>query len=203
MTAIPIGALVEIRYSDGQFSDEGYYLGRCGEGAVVYCTDPHTRSHHPICSFKPEFVNLKGSRAIRPIPDVRISLMDRIFGKKSSDGLPPGHEYFNRDVPVIMANESDWTNNFVRGQKIRVTGGGGHTDTCTVLCEFRNWVAFTWPVGSLDCRHIDELQQNGKLANSPHKLTTMMHQIGLAVDRYRADPNMLRNSIQEIERIMK
>lgn len=154
MTQIPIGAMVDVRFpSDDRAFRYGYFLGMDHDfQGFLFCVDG--LGDHPICSYKWSAFEIRGSRGFKPKTlTVGQKLVRAIQGNQGAEGL---YEPTTWPVDIEMAAPEDWTNNFAAGEKVYITCRGKRERVTVVTC-FRDYVAFRWPVGTLDCRPAHEV----------------------------------------------
>lgn len=154
MTEIPIGAMVDVRFSkDERAFRYGYFLGMDDDKhGIIFCED--TTTDHPICGYQWRYFEIRGSRGVKPKTlTMGEKLMRVVQGKRDPMDL---YEPTTWPVDVTMAAPEDWTNNFAVGQKVYITCRGKRERVTVVTC-FKDYVAFRWPVGSLDCLPASEV----------------------------------------------
>jgi hypothetical protein len=146
--------MVDVRFpSDARAFRYGYFLGLDDHfQGFLFCVDG--LSDHPICSYKMSAFEIRGSRGIKPKTlTVGDKLIRAIQGKRDPMDL---YESTTWPVDMEMAAPEDWTNNFAMGEKVYITCRGSRERVTVVTC-FRDYVAFRWPVGTLDCRPAHEV----------------------------------------------
>ena len=181
MKEFPLGAMVDVWFSqDTSAFQYGYYLGDWnGTHRIIYCLD--TCMEHPIAHYKQEFFEIHNSRGAKPKTLTAGQRLLHSLGRK----LPVEALYEPTEWPVDiqMAAPEDWTNNFAAGEKIYITCRGKRERVTVVTC-FRDYVAFRWPVGSLDCRHASECSTEHGDTNADRM--SRVHDLAL---KWAQDPN--------------
>lgn len=160
MKDLHLGApLVDVMPSPHGSLTNGWFIGWADNGhGMVYVESRYDDSR--ICTYRADQIEVSGSYFFEPVKKrTSTKISNLIYGKRESQT----DEFelktkLNTEYEIKRAPVEDWTTNFTPGETVWVTIRGKRLKV-KVVKEFRNHVAFRYPVGTVDSRPASELSR--------------------------------------------
>lgn len=193
MKEIPLGAFVDVMPAPQGPLTRGWFLGWQGYNGsgLVFFEHPDHKGEHNIGCYRADQIVLSGS--VRWLPATEKKRFNRLFTKPEEVEL----QAVDWPVEVIMAAPEDWTTNYLAGDKVYHAKNGELTRV-KVVTEFRNTVAYRYPVGTVSSAPVDDI-----IPELPNSKEQKMRLIENIVTRWKLENCHADQAVKDIKEALK